>query len=71
MNLLVLFTRRPAPEVPQERAFRYLYKRHPFDDRQYFFVSAVDQESADILAKEKFVEMFNSGKTTMISFYPV
>ena len=56
--------------APRTKTFRYKYQRHPFDSPQYFSVQALDQADANVLAKQKFTEMFNNRQTVMQEFYP-
>ena len=58
-------------EKPQLVKFFYRYQRYPFDDGQEFSVLATDQESANVLATERYTQMFNKGETIEPNFYPV
>ena len=55
---------------PQERTFRFWYQRHPFDDRQFFSVTATDQASANAKAGKVFDGLFQRHVTVMTLFYP-
>ena len=57
--------------TPRPKSFRYKYLRHPFDDWQYFSVSAKDQDEANRSAIQRFTEMFNYHLTVMTTFHPV
>ena len=55
----------------RSREFRYGYLRHPFDNMQYFTVTALDQKVADAKAQKHFVQLFEEGKTVTTTFYPL
>ena len=68
-KVLALFFGEKRPQEA-ERYFRYKYLRYPFDVAQYFSVKADNQESADELAKTRFIEMFEKRQTIMTIFSP-
>jgi hypothetical protein len=55
----------------KQRKFRFKFKRHPFDDWQFFEVFATDKEAASRLAEETFRDLSARGQTVMRAFYPV
>lgn len=57
---------------PRLRTFLYKYPVYPFDEvGSRFCIQAVDQEAADVLATERFTELFNGGYTIMTMFFRV
>ena len=65
------FKTEKKPKKPKLINFTYGYLRHPFDDKQFFYVDAPDQASADESARQIYTNFFNERHTVTTEFWRV
>ncbi len=69
-KILILLGILPSqPKVPKPTKFWFQWLAYPWDNPHFFSVDALDQESADALAKEVYAEICKQNVTIMATFW--